>query len=514
MKAGNAPVAVVLISYGWSGKRSALADAYPLLVVENDVRTRWSESDVQQAPLNWGFAKAANWGMSQTDAPYLLFLNEDCQFTAAQLELLYAELRQRQLQAISPQFLDTTGQPQLQYHQPLPTFGQLLRQWSPLRYVWPASQQRTTLPGGCLLISRQALQAVGSWDERFWLWWEDADLSLRLAQAGIAFGCSARVTVKHLGGATFRQFSASWQRDVFFHSLRLLAAKHFPGWQAAILNRLTRRFSAARLYPPDSGVRSSIVVPNLDRQLLADFLARHAASWDWTQDELIVVTAPATVELLRRQYPQVIWIALDQNQGFAPAVNLGWARARGEWLGTVNDDTELPTDWISHLVAAAQPTTAALNPVVKRPDGQVESAGIKYHWQGKAEPLMTVPPVSQATDLVNAAAVLFRRTALVQVGLLDPRFGSYLEDLDLSLRLRRHGWQLLVVPQVQVRHYGQQTSQHQPYRRAWQNVRNWWLLLFNNYSWQDWIRHLGPILIERGRNLSGWGKSLLTTPRG
>jgi hypothetical protein len=52
----------------------------------------------------------------------------------------------------------------------------------------------------------------------------------------------------------------------------------------------------------------------------------------------------------------------------------------------------------------------------------------------------------------SGGAVLYRAAALRQVGVFDPRFFAYCEDLDLSWRLRRAGWRLVAVPASTVRH--------------------------------------------------------------
>lgn len=57
-------------------------------------------------------------------------------------------------------------------------------------------------------------------------------------------------------------------------------------------------------------------------------------------------------------------------------------------------------------------------------------------------------------EQLMGAALLLRRSALEQVGLLDERFFVYFEEVDLCLRLRRGGWKVLFVPSAQVQHHG------------------------------------------------------------
>ncbi|MBW7943831.1 glycosyltransferase [Patescibacteria group bacterium] len=502
-----APLSTVIIAYSWSHRVVEFADQFPVFVIENNpaakAKDRQKNISLIHAPINTGFSKAANEGWHQAQTKYLLFLNDDCLITQEQIQLLLAEAETKQLDALSPRLVDQDGKSQESYQQALPTFTELVVSWSPLHRFFGLPKTELTLPGACLLIRRDVLTDLGGWDERFWLWWEDADLSYRLKQAGYSFAISESVRVKHLGAESFAPLETDWKKQVFFHSLRLFAHKHFSSWQSAIIEKLTGRFDRHLLYPVDPDVRASVVVPNVRKELLSSFLEHHASNWNREKDELIVVTSARGSQDLQAKYPWVVWIQLEHNRGFADTVNIGLRRARGQWLGTVNDDVILPKDWLKKLIKAAEPKAGSLSPVVCRPTGEIESVGVNYQIRGKAEPITTIPDKITSADTINAAAVLFKHEALEEVGLFDDRFGSYLEDVDLGLRLRRAGWENQVIPEVQVTHLGHQTSSSRPLYTYWLNVKNWWLLLLKNYSLKQWLSNLGPILLERGRNISG-----------
>jgi GT2 family glycosyltransferase len=509
-----ATVTVVLISYGWSGKKRDFFEKFPTIVIENNpAATSKKISVVQyvQNEVNVGFSKAANQGTQLAKSDYILFLNDDCSISAKQISELVKEAKSKNWQAISPTFVDTNGNVQQNYQQPIPTFWSLVVEWSPLhRFLkMPSGDKKKTLPGGCLLIEKSVLEKIGGWDERFWLWWEDVDLSYRLEEEDIKFGISEDIKVEHVGGQTFAEFSDDWRKQVFFHSLQIFAQKHFPRWQAKVLSVLTSRFAKSEFYPVDQQLRSSIIVPNMRRDLLENFLSQNLKHWDVTKDELIIVTSASEIENLRKKHPQIVWIHLSRNKGFADTVNVGFRRARGQWLGTANDDTSLPKDWISILIKNAPDRSGSLCPIVLKPNGEVESAGIRYFVKGKAEPIKTLPKQMVYTDVCNAAVVLFSRQALQEVGLFDAGFGSYLEDVDLGLRLRSAGWLNVVIPQVQVVHVGHQTSSARPIFTAWLNLKNWWFVVLKNYRPLDWLQHGPHIFLERGRNISGFLKTLL-----
>lgn len=507
----TANVTTVIIAYSWSGRKHPFFKDFPTIVIENNAQAHHpSRDDVELITnqVNTGFAKAINQGALHADTEYILFVNDDCLITSEQIEQLVESSRRNGWDAISPTLVDQAGHVQLQYQQSLPSFLSIFQEWTPLHRlgVWRSKQK--TLPGACLLVKKSVLEKLMGWDERFWLWWEDSDFSYRLHKHDVPFGIDTEIRVTHVGGESFAPLETAWKKQVFFHSLRIFAHKHFSTWQAKLLQAATRRFDGHTLYPVDPEVRASIVVPNVRKHLLEDFLAKHAKSWNWSADELIVVTSAKGIEALLQKYPQVVWIQLAENKGFADTVNIGLRRARGQWLGTVNDDTVLPDGWINSLLAKYPARTGSLSPIVVDKSSNIESAGVDYHVRGKAEPIKTVPSSITETDTCNAAAVLFAHDALEEVGLFDERFGSYLEDVDLGLRLQKKGWKNVVIPEVRITHFGQQTSSSQPLKTAWQNVRNWWLVVTKNTPLSEWFTSGPAILLERGRNVSGFFKAL------
>lgn len=64
--------------------------------------------------------------------------------------------------------------------------------------------------------------------------------------------------------------------------------------------------------------------------------------------EVIVVdnaSSDGSQALLRAEYPDVTLIALPSNHGFTGACNAGMARAQGEFISLLNNDTEVTPQW-------------------------------------------------------------------------------------------------------------------------------------------------------------------------
>lgn len=520
MAASLADITIVIPYYSGKQSLNTLLNylvSLSVIVVNNSaskVDSRLSKKNVQviDMPFNSGFAHACNVGALAATTPWILFLNPDVEISESAIETLLAEVQDRSLQALSPRLVDANNHLLVEYHQSLPTALSLFSQFSPLHRLYKSVPDisktgATTLPGACLLISKTALNTVDYWDERFFVWWEDSDLSQKLKQAGLHFGISKSIKVKHIGGESFSSMPDAWKRSIFFHSLSIYIEKHLSGITEKLLRGTIQRFHSGKLYSQDNQLDLSIVVPNLKHELLKSFLDTNYTFLNKSHIELIIVTSSASVKALRKQYPFVIFITLQQNKGFATTVNIGLKRARGKIIGTINDDVVLHENWETQLLKAFHPKVGSVVPKVTTPAGETESIGVHVLKKGKAYVITKADDISHPANAFNAACVLFSREALETVGLFYEPFGSYLEDLDLGLRLGRHNFMHVAVPTVSVVHVGQQTSKDNSVHKAWLDTKNWWLLLLRNHSLMDWLLNLPSILVERAKNISGLFKA-------
>jgi GT2 family glycosyltransferase len=90
--------------------------------------------------------------------------------------------------------------------------------------------------GACMMVRRQAFEAVGGMDEQFFLYWEDADLCFRLKRAGWLTFYNPLVVVTHLTGRSSAQ-ARSESLAAFHRSAYLYFVKH-GGWFARSVSPL------------------------------------------------------------------------------------------------------------------------------------------------------------------------------------------------------------------------------------------------------------------------------------
>lgn len=183
-------------------------------------------------------------------------------------------------------------------------------------------------------------------------------------------------------------------------------------------------------------------------------------------DELIVVdnaSTDGTADLLARLWdPRIRVLAGAENRGFAAATNAGLREASGEYLVLLNPDTVVTPGWLHRLrEACADEAVGAAGPTSDRVAGLQK---VQLHVKGA---LPSSPEgVAMLLGARNAAAtvetrlligfcLMVPRRVLDRVGLLDEDLFLGNDDLDLSWRLRREGWKLVVATGAFVHHVGQ-----------------------------------------------------------
>ena len=179
------------------------------------------------------------------------------------------------------------------------------------------------------------------------------------------------------------------------------------------------------------------------------------------------------------RHPGVEWLPLGQNTGFAEANNEGLRRALAagaRWVALVNPDVEVAHDWLERLVAAGEANpraglVAGLLLFRDRPHF-VNSTGLEVDALGRASdrdfdvPLEDLRRADGPMLGASGGAVLLRADMLREVGLFDPAYFAYYEDLDLSLRAARLGWQSWYASSARAVHgYGQSFGPVSPYKK-------------------------------------------------
>ncbi len=165
-------------------------------------------------PVNEGYARATNQAIRAATGDLLLLLNPDARVTAGALDALREHLdRNPDCAVVAPRLVWPDGRTQDSVR-PFPTPCALLTgTYRRYRFDYDRPGPAPQPMASCLLLRRAAYETVGPMDERFPLFFNDVDWSLRAQRAGLVTCYTPAATVIHdHGGTTGRVRSAAlWE---------------------------------------------------------------------------------------------------------------------------------------------------------------------------------------------------------------------------------------------------------------------------------------------------------------
>jgi GT2 family glycosyltransferase len=262
-----------------------------------------------------------------------------------------------------------------------------------------------------------------------------------------------------------------------------------------------------RTAPAGRGVGVLLIIPSLGSPQLERCLDAVTALDPSPDLTLVVLTGGAEPP---RPRSGVEFLQLARRLGFAEAVNAALAGAgEPDRIALLNDDAHPAPHWLGELGERldSEPRLAAVQgTVVDTDQSRIDGRGISLDRFGlpiqidrglsytdEVRSLREILAVSATASLLRASAV--REASILGNAIFDPRFGSYHEDLDLGLRLRRLGWWAAWVGGAPTRHLGSATGKRLRWRHPWWLLANRWRALAGNLTRLALFRAL-PVLIR------------------
>ncbi|MDP9113867.1 MAG: glycosyltransferase family 2 protein [Acidobacteriota bacterium] len=245
------------------------------------------------------------------------------------------------------------------------------------------------------------------------------------------------------------------------------------------------------------------VIPTWNRRDLLLNLFDSLAAQTRKFDKIIVVDNGSTddsADLAERAGATVL--RLGQNMGFAAAVNRGIEAAKCDWVAIVNNDVTFQPDWLEKLLAARENAWFVTGKILQaadhtRVDGAFDElsrgACASRCGSGKYDgPVWNQP---RRIRFAPMTAALFRRQLFRELGGLDERFGSYMEDVEFGLRCALAGRDGVYVPSAVSYHLGSATLGGWSKDTVWRIARNQVLLAAKHFPGQPrWPVVAGQLL--------------------
>ena len=241
-------------------------------------------------------------------------------------------------------------------------------------------------------------------------------------------------------------------------------------------------------------MKLSVVIVNYNvKYYLEQCLRALLRATEGVECEVLVVdnaSEDGSMEYLKPRFPHVVWTECKENGGFSHGNNIGFSRARGEYILMLNPDTIVTKEAIEGCVRFMDehPEVGVSGVKMINKDGTfaMESRrGIVKPWVAfcKATGLcrryphsrlfghyyMSYLDVNEANpiEMVSGAFMFLRHDTLRRVGTLDEEFFMYWEDSDLSYRILKSGEKNYYLPYTIFHYKGESSIKSKLRYRYW-----------------------------------------------
>jgi GT2 family glycosyltransferase len=231
----------------------------------------------------------------------------------------------------------------------------------------------------------------------------------------------------------------------------------------------------------------SVIVVNLNtRDLLRDCLGSVFQDDSVSGVEVILIDNGSTdgsVEMVRRDFPQVQVQVNGYNERFAKPNNDGMRKSGGKYLFFLNSDAAISRGTLRAMTSFmdAHSEAGACGPMLEYPDGRLQRSVSKFHtlwthvcdmlfldilfphtWLFGGGEMMTCPydpTKTQAVQTLMGAAFMVREEVLTRTGMFDEHLTVFYNEMDWFRRMKQDGWTVYYVPITKVVHHRGVTSE-------------------------------------------------------
>lgn len=224
-------------------------------------------------------------------------------------------------------------------------------------------------------------------------------------------------------------------------------------------------------------MRLSILIVNWNTSALLAACLRKLGT-DPYYEIIVVDNASADFDqsVFRSEFPDVHLIANTDNAGYARGNNQAIEHSTGDYVLLLNPDTEVTENAIEALVTFMETheRAAAAGPKLVRPDGTIDHSvrsfpypgPIAWEFLGLSRLFPNCPRFGAyrmttfgydkvaEVDQPMGSALILRREAIKDIGLMDEGFPIFFNEVDWLYRAKQKGWQVYFTPDATIIHHG------------------------------------------------------------
>ncbi|MGD0632627.1 MAG: glycosyltransferase [Terracidiphilus sp.] len=326
---------------------------------------------------------------------------------------------------------------------------------------------------GHLLVVRTAMLRELGWFRMGYDGSQDYDLALRLSARTAAIRHIPRVLYhwrQHLDSTALHAAAKPYTQAAGLKALSEAVA--LRDREAVVTAGAFPNTYRVR-WPVSASLRASLIVCSRNARLLGGCLEAVEQHTAHANRELIIVQhragdMPSMDRFLGGR--NCVRVPYTGPFNFAAMNNLGARHATGDVLVFLNDDTEpLDAEWLTAMLAHAnRREVGAVGARLIYPSGAIQHAGMvigimegagHLHRNTFGSPYWNWLPFTRNVSAVTGACLAIRKSVFGELGGFDETFPVNYNDVDLCLRVRQAGYEVIVEPAALLRHYECQSRQ-------------------------------------------------------
>lgn len=228
--------------------------------------------------------------------------------------------------------------------------------------------------------------------------------------------------------------------------------------------------------------------------------------------EVIVIdngSTDGTVEIIEREFPEIILIKSPKNLGYGAGNNLGVRYAKGKYIVILNPDTKVENGWLEELLKPLERRDKIITiPKILRSDGTV-GYGIIVHFTGLTFPrdftenTKKYPKFRELKGGFSGACFAMKKRDYLKIGGFDERIFLYMDDTEFSWRLHTLGFRIIYVPTSIIYHH--RVLAVSP-KKLYHLERGRYIILRKYLNWKWYLLLLPSLLMTE---ILVWGYSIL-----
>jgi hypothetical protein len=219
----------------------------------------------------------------------------------------------------------------------------------------------------------------------------------------------------------------------------------------------------------------SIVILNFNGKYFVERCVSSVLRTDYSNFEVVFVDNGSTddsLSIVEKSFghdSRLQIVAINENLGPDTAINMGFEHASGSYIAILANDTEVDSQWLSHLIEAFEQDGTigiAQTALLEITRDRIQTNGLllsDYYMFGypigRGKPIETKYPLTYEVSFAGGTAMIIERKLADEIGMFEPIVQFYYDDILLSIKAWLSGKRVVTISKSVVYHEGGMSSQ-------------------------------------------------------